>query len=329
MGKIIKGQHRHQFRPTPYPTPSNRYASEKIEWEQAICSVCLEAPHNAVLLLCSSHDKGCRPYMCGTGFRHSNCLDLFKKTYAKPTITTPPNSQGQLPSLSWPLSKKSEPTGLSCPLCRGEVKGWTVVEPARRYLNRKKRSCVQDGCLFTGTYRELKKHVKAKHRRAKPRKVDPALEAKWRDLEMQMAERDVMSTIRSTMPGAVVMGDYVIDMNGSDSDIDDFDDDDEDDFNDDSGEDMGFLRQRRNLAERYLFALINQTARLARLHRGNTVYEDGGNARRAVGYQSEEDDIQNGGNWNGGRPANLTRDGRRRQRRRQGRSRGGSEFGVS
>ncbi|KAF2533585.1 hypothetical protein F2Q70_00030755 [Brassica cretica] len=55
---------------------------EKNEWADAVCTVCMECPHNAVLLLCSSHDKGCRPYMCGTSFRHSNCFDQYKKTKA-------------------------------------------------------------------------------------------------------------------------------------------------------------------------------------------------------------------------------------------------------
>jgi Protein of unknown function (DUF1644) len=58
-------------------------ANEKRDWEDAMCSVCMERPHNAVLLLCSSHEKGCRPYMCGTGPRLSNCLAQFKRAYSK------------------------------------------------------------------------------------------------------------------------------------------------------------------------------------------------------------------------------------------------------
>ncbi|PWA34231.1 hypothetical protein CTI12_AA621150 [Artemisia annua] len=33
------------------------------EWEEARCPICMEHPHNAVLLLCSSLEKGCRPYI--------------------------------------------------------------------------------------------------------------------------------------------------------------------------------------------------------------------------------------------------------------------------
>ncbi|CAJ2657080.1 unnamed protein product [Trifolium pratense] len=57
-------------------------ALDKKECEDVTCSVCMEYPHNAVLL-CSSHDKGCRPYMCGTSLRHSHCLDHYKKAYTK------------------------------------------------------------------------------------------------------------------------------------------------------------------------------------------------------------------------------------------------------
>ncbi|KAK1282912.1 hypothetical protein QJS10_CPB22g00968 [Acorus calamus] len=145
----------------------------------------MEYPHNAVLLLCSSHDKGCRPYMCGTSYRFSNCLDQFKKAYTK-----------------------EEMSELACPLCRGQVKGWTVVDPAREYLNMKKRSCMQDECAFNGTYRQ----------------VDPALEQKWRRLELERERRDVITTIRATTPGALVLGDYVIEGNdgygGHDNDED-------------------------------------------------------------------------------------------------------------
>ncbi|KAM3200277.1 hypothetical protein P3L10_032639 [Capsicum annuum] len=50
------------------------------EWEEARCPICMEHPHNAVLLLFSSREKGCQPYMCNTSNRHSNCLDQFRKS---------------------------------------------------------------------------------------------------------------------------------------------------------------------------------------------------------------------------------------------------------
>jgi len=48
----------------------------------------MDVPHISVLLLCSSHDKGCRPYMCTTSYNHSNCLDQFSKAYTKSSSTT-------------------------------------------------------------------------------------------------------------------------------------------------------------------------------------------------------------------------------------------------
>jgi hypothetical protein len=60
------------------------------ELDEASCPICMDHPHNAVLLLCSSHDKGCRSYICDTSYRHSNCLDRFKKlranTSSSPTL---------------------------------------------------------------------------------------------------------------------------------------------------------------------------------------------------------------------------------------------------
>ncbi|KAL1188229.1 hypothetical protein V5N11_025445 [Cardamine amara subsp. amara] len=194
---------------------------EKNEWEDAVCSVCMECPHNAVLLLCSSHDKGCRPYMCGTSFRYSNCLDQFKKASAK-----------LIPSHQQPSNSKSELANLKCPLCRGKVKGWTIVQPARDDLNLKSRSCMQEKCCFDGSFKELREHMKVDHPCARPREVDPDVEQNWRRFEIEQDRDDVISTIRSTMPGATVFGDYVIERGayGSDSDEDNdnvVDDDDE------------------------------------------------------------------------------------------------------
>ncbi|KAG5154782.1 hypothetical protein JHK82_012751 [Glycine max] len=238
MAKGSRGRHRiasRQFRVTPYPLASCKRdicedlcqnkcskALEKKEWEDVTCSVCMEYPHNAVLLLCSSHDKGCRPYMCGTSFRHSNCLDQYKKAYTKaisPNRQPMQGTPGLLQDSNMHL-EKSESTELACPLCRGQVKGWTVVEPVRDYLNAKKRGCMQDDCSFVGNYKELKKHVRAEHPSARPRMVDPADEQKWRWLEWEREREDVISTVTSAMPGAVVFGDYVIEGHHNDFDTD-------------------------------------------------------------------------------------------------------------
>lgn len=180
------------------------------DWKDATCSVCMEYPHNAVLLLCSSHDKGCRPYMCGTSCRYSNCLDQYKKAYSKaqPLHDSAVNPVTHAVS-NWSV-EKCEVAQLACPLCRGQVKGWTVVEPARAFLNAKKRTCMQEKCSFVGTYKELRRHVRAEHPSARPREVDPVEEQKWRRLEHEQERDDVISTITSSMPGAMVFGDYVI-----------------------------------------------------------------------------------------------------------------------
>ncbi|PON67773.1 Zinc finger, RING/FYVE/PHD-type [Trema orientale] len=217
-----------------HPKKKCHEASGKKDWEDATCSVCMEFPHNAVLLLCSSYNKGCRPYMCATSNRYSNCLEQYKKAYTKVAsaqsseqlggsiINVGSSSEGGQPN------EKSEVPELLCPLCRGQVKGWTVVEPARKYLNAKKRTCMQDKCTFVGNYKELRKHVKAHHPLARPRAVDPVLEEKWKRLECERERSDVISTIISSTPGAVVLGDYVLEPNQSnfysdyDSELDDY-----------------------------------------------------------------------------------------------------------
>lgn len=228
--KVLKGVHSKK---------KSHKAVEKKDWEDATCSVCMEFPHNAVLLLCSSYNKGCRPYMCATGHRYSNCLEQYKKAYTKVcSIQSPQPWSGSMDSLGLNLTEgerneKTELPELLCPLCRGQVKGWTVVERARKYLNAKKRTCMQDNCSFAGSYKELRKHVKSKHPLARPRAVDPLLQEKWKRLECERERSDVISTIMSSTPRAVIVGDYVLEPNNggiysdsdSDSDLDDYMDD--------------------------------------------------------------------------------------------------------
>ncbi|XP_065020696.1 uncharacterized protein LOC135645831 isoform X1 [Musa acuminata AAA Group] len=274
MARRITNYHRtsRRFRSTPYPLPSYHrpipereenlkkaasFTLEKKDWKGATCPVCMEFPHNAVLLLCSSHDKGCRPYMCATSYRYSNCLEQFKKANAKMTSTLDNRIHYS------PAWKKSEVRELVCPLCRGQVKGWTAVEPAREYLNKKRRSCMQDNCSFIGNYKELRKHVRTDHPCAKPHAVDPTLEQKWRNLEYQTERADVISTIRSSMPRAVILGDYVIEMGDSDPDSD-YDNEDDDGFFDNGNVIFG----RRNHRS-FFNALLRESTRHRRLSRNH------------------------------------------------------------
>ncbi|XP_011083112.1 uncharacterized protein LOC105165711 isoform X1 [Sesamum indicum] len=234
------------------------------EWDEASCPICMDHPHNAVLLICSSHDKGCRSYICDTSYRHSNCLDRFKKlkeensdsfsgtsllpgsshdstgTSSGNLDLTNSSPRGELgghvnhnltPSIHdvhndldertrelWlpidlgetDIEKSEEGSNLRCPLCRGKVLGWKVVEEVRNYLNLKSRSCSRESCSFIGNYRELRRHARRVHPTVRPADVDPSRQRAWRRLEDQREYNDIVSTIRSAMPGAVVVGDYVI-----------------------------------------------------------------------------------------------------------------------
>lgn len=101
-----------------------RSTSEEKDLKNATGSICLERPHDAAaLLLCSSsfHNKGCRPYMCGTNYKHSNCLELFKNAYSRE------KSACEVSTAVEPTNQRLKTMLLACPICRGEVKGWTVV----------------------------------------------------------------------------------------------------------------------------------------------------------------------------------------------------------
>lgn len=179
-------------------------------WEDVMCPICLDFPHNSVLLQCSSYDIGCRPFMCDTDHTHSNCLDRFKIAYGVPLAAKVPSrsdltSEESIESMT--INTSVQP---SCPLCRGEVTGWVVVDEARGHLNMKKRCCEEENCTYVGNYSELQKHAKLKHPNAQPSKIDPARQLDWENFQQSSEIIDVLSTIQSEVPNGVVLGDYVI-----------------------------------------------------------------------------------------------------------------------
>ncbi|CAN8268582.1 unnamed protein product [Cochlearia groenlandica] len=193
------------------------------ELDEVSCSVCMDHPHNAVLLLCSSHDKGCRSYICDTSYRHSNCLDRLKTLHSSesPSDPTPianlalgANNERDRSS-SHHVSENRVYVGggsesMKCPLCRGTVLGWKVVEEVRSFLDLKNRSCSRESCSFAGNYQDLRRHARRIHPTTRPSDTDPTRERAWRRLENQREYGDIVSAVRSAMPGAVVVGDYVI-----------------------------------------------------------------------------------------------------------------------
>ncbi|XP_002889304.2 uncharacterized protein LOC9323904 [Arabidopsis lyrata subsp. lyrata] len=159
-----------KIRVSPYPLRSTRTNKLKAiespietEWEDVRCVICMEPPHDAVLLTCSSSLNGCRPYMCGTSVRHSNCFKQFSRNNRK---------------------KHSNTKTLHCPLCRGEVfETKKAAKTTRRFMNAKPRSCPVDDCEFSATYSHLNKHLKTEHRGIVPTKVDPQRQCRWEMME--------------------------------------------------------------------------------------------------------------------------------------------------
>lgn len=188
-------------------------------WEDVICPICLDFPHNSVLLQCSSYEKGCRAFVCDTNHLHSNCLDRFKSAYGVSTPST--SDEGDVVNTEPGVSEDNcKP---SCPLCRGEVTGWVVVDKARVHLDEKKRCCDEERCTYTGTFSELQKHAQKEHPHARPSKIDPARQLDWENFQQSSEIIDVLSTIHSEVPRGVVLGDYVIEY-GDDDTGDEFED---------------------------------------------------------------------------------------------------------
>ncbi|KAK8962348.1 hypothetical protein KSP40_PGU006714 [Platanthera guangdongensis] len=168
------------------PPRSPRPAANDVkEWDETRCPVCMDHPHNAVLLHCTSHEKGCRPFMCDTSYRHSNCLDQYRKALDVSMDETPEASKPRL----------------SCPLCRGIVSGWKVVEAARKHMNAKARSCSTESCGFMGAYSEIRKHARTEHPLIRPSETDPGRQRDWRRLEQQRDLGDLFSTMQSVLGG--------------------------------------------------------------------------------------------------------------------------------
>ncbi|KAK8624979.1 hypothetical protein V6N13_089863 [Hibiscus sabdariffa] len=145
-------------------------------WEDTRCPICMENPHNARILRCSSFEKGCRPFMCNTSYRHSNCFDQFCKSSA---AVLP-----EIPLTSTCRSWRCQSPKLLCPLCRGEIYGWTLVEAARQFMDNRARSCSSETCDFSGTYRQLRKHARSQHPNVRPTEVDSKRQTDWTRFEL-------------------------------------------------------------------------------------------------------------------------------------------------
>ncbi|KAK9100173.1 hypothetical protein Scep_023603 [Stephania cephalantha] len=74
-------------------------------------------------------------------YTHSDCLDRVRKAHNMSDMDKEPTN------LHVPSIESTQPTAVdqnerpTCPLCRGEVIGWVVIEEVRMDLNKKKRCC--------------------------------------------------------------------------------------------------------------------------------------------------------------------------------------------
>ncbi|CAN1170607.1 hypothetical protein LINPERHAP2_LOCUS29092 [Linum perenne] len=101
------------------------------ELEEIKCPICMEPPHNAILMHCSSAHLGCQPYMCNTSSRHSNCLDQFcSSSKSSPSSITlrsndsnscRKNRDGEAYDDELMFDNVVDNQNLKCPLCRGSM----------------------------------------------------------------------------------------------------------------------------------------------------------------------------------------------------------------
>ena len=175
----------------------SKQKEDESEWEETRCPICWEHPHNAVLLRCSSHKKGCRPYMCNTSDHHSNCLNNFHRTFSKKVEI------GDRPS-----GKKV--THVKCPMCRGKINGWKVVQPARCFMDSKPRSCPCEGCDFRGNYSQLRLHARSEHPFARPAEANPQLVREWARRVSERDLQDALNVLESDSESELSYGDFVV-----------------------------------------------------------------------------------------------------------------------
>ncbi|RVX10920.1 hypothetical protein CK203_013299 [Vitis vinifera] len=200
-----------RYRASPFPCSSSRgkrsspkksseTEKEVKEWEDARCPVCMEHPHNAVLLLFPQVIF--RILLNSTTARRNAPSD----TQLSPMVTSEAtdvdlhgerSEEGPFTMHTMSCENKTQPK-LVCPLCRGQINGWTVVEPARHFMNAKSRSCACETCDFSGTYTDLRKHARLEHPLVRPSEADPERQRNWRRMERQRDLGDLLSTLQSS-----------------------------------------------------------------------------------------------------------------------------------
>nr|CAD1827435.1 unnamed protein product [Ananas comosus var. bracteatus] len=253
------------------PKPVEPEIQFDCNWADVTCPICLDFPHNAVLLRCSSYEKGCRPFMCDTDQSLSNCLERFKSAYGLPG-----SAKSSAAAIDTSLERiqivlfnpNSRPT---CPLCRGEVIGWAIVDEARLQLNQKRRCCEENNCSYFGDFYELQKHTQIKHPNSHPSEIDPKQRLDWENFQQSSDIIDVLSTIHAEVPHGVVLGDYVIEY-GDEEDGDEYED---------------FNRVRRNWWTACIFSRV--CCRASRNRSQSRVRERRGGSERRSSRRSSYD----------------------------------------
>ncbi|KAI5008510.1 hypothetical protein ZWY2020_009558 [Hordeum vulgare] len=190
------------------PSADAEIAALHKEWDDARCPICMDHPHNAVLVLCSSHDKGCRSYI-------SNRMD----SSSHPSSSLPGDTSNQrsprllidVPEFrenlshehvirsSATVSGQQEGTNynqgpVTLEALMGQVKaGRSSKMPDSTWTRSQEAARGKHACAFSGTYGALRRHARRVHPTTRPADVDPSRRRAWHRLENQREYGDIMS----------------------------------------------------------------------------------------------------------------------------------------
>ncbi|XP_042446283.1 uncharacterized protein LOC122031206 [Zingiber officinale] len=176
--------------------------------ENIMCPICLEIPHNAVLLNCSSYHKGCRPFMCNTDNSLSNCFDQYKRSKGSSAAAMVASTASVVSSSQNFQVIPLNFNGLTCPFCRGDVTGFIVVDNVRAYFDMKKRCCQEKHCEYVGNYVELQQHARQEHPNSRPSEVDPEREREWESFQQSSRGTTLLESFLEPLGAPIFLAIY-------------------------------------------------------------------------------------------------------------------------
>ncbi|CAL5444065.1 unnamed protein product [Camellia sinensis] len=173
------------------------------EWEEVRCPICMEHPHNAVLLLCSSHERDV-------------ALTCATPASATRTVSTSSANHQPLPHHQQILLNKFL---FTLPPITEELRNNNKTSSQEGFMGDNSNQSFRahsvgakltGTCDFSGTYSELRKHARLEHPFVRPSEADSRRQSDWMSLEH---ERDVQDIIGAS--GLVSAEEWTMSLDGA------------------------------------------------------------------------------------------------------------------